>query len=410
MVPLILVTNYVKVNEFQQSGARSDTSCLRASAMACPSKDVKLPEEAPSILLQEQHVRFILKYDEDEEEYVMSEFLRMNAVYWAVTAMDVMGQLEKVDREKVISSSIPCRNADPVLLLVLLQVLDFVQSCYCYDEQRQAGGYSPAPRHNSHILSTLSAVQIATTLDALDIIDVTSVGKYVRNLQNSDGSFFGELREDSDEYTEVDVRFSFAGIAIAKLLGIRGKPWVNDHHGSDPDVAIDVEEAVRFISSCKNFDGGFGSKPGSESHAGLIYCCLGSLSLAGRLDLVDPNLLGWWLCERQLSQSGGLNGRPEKLPDVCYSWWVLASLKILGRLHWINANKLRHFILASQDDETGGISDRPGDLPDPFHTLFGVAGLSLLGGEAKLKQVNPVLCMSQEVIDRMSIDTQMLRM
>jgi len=29
-------------------------------------------------------------------------------------------------------------------------------------------------------------------------------------------------------------------------------------------------------------------------------------------------------------------GRPEKLPDVCYSWWVLASLKIIGRLHWID--------------------------------------------------------------------------
>ena len=31
-----------------------------------------------------------------------------------------------------------------------------------------------------------------------------------------------------------------------------------------------------------------------------------------------------------------LSGRPEKLPDVCYSWWVLASLKIIGRLHWID--------------------------------------------------------------------------
>ena len=45
--------------------------------------------------------------------------------------------------------------------------------------------------------------------------------------------------------------------------------------------------------------------------------------------------LGWWLCERQLP-SGGLNGRPEKLPDVCYSWWVLASLSIIGRTHWID--------------------------------------------------------------------------
>lgn len=31
-----------------------------------------------------------------------------------------------------------------------------------------------------------------------------------------------------------------------------------------------------------------------------------------------------------------LSGRPEKLPDVCYSWWVLASLKILGKVHWID--------------------------------------------------------------------------
>ena len=37
------------------------------------------------------------------------------------------------------------------------------------------------------------------------------------------------------------------------------------------------------------------------------------------VDRIDADLLGWWLCERQL-KSGGFNGRPEKLPDVCYSW------------------------------------------------------------------------------------------
>lgn len=30
------------------------------------------------------------------------------------------------------------------------------------------------------------------------------------------------------------------------------------------------------------------------------------------------------------------SGRPEKLPDVCYSWWVLASLSMIGRIHWID--------------------------------------------------------------------------
>lgn len=46
-----------------------------------------------------------------------------------------------------------------------------------------------------------------------------------------------------------------------------------------------------------------------------VFCCVGALAITGSLDLIDKDLLGWWLCERQV-KSGGLNGRPEKLPDV----------------------------------------------------------------------------------------------
>ena len=63
--------------------------------------------------------------------------------------------------------------------------------------------------------------------------------------------------------------------------------------------------------------------------------------------------------------------------------------------------------MACQDVETGGFSDRPNDMPDPFHTLFGLAGLSLLD-ETSLKPVNPVFCMSQQVIDRLKINPQLL--
>lgn len=110
---------------------------------------------------------------------------------------------------------------------------------------------------------------------------------------------------------------------------------------------IHMDKAVEFVMSCCNADGGFGSKPNAESHAGLIYCCVGFLSITRQLHRLDVEKLCWWLCERQLP-SGGLNGRPEKLPDVCYSWWVLSSLSILGRLHWISADKLEQFILSSQ--------------------------------------------------------------
>uniref|UniRef100_M4FGH7 Geranylgeranyl transferase type II subunit beta n=1 Tax=Brassica campestris TaxID=3711 RepID=M4FGH7_BRACM len=47
----------------------------------------------------------------------------------------------------------------------------------------------------------------------------------------------------------------------------------------------------------------------------VVFCCVGALAITGSLHHVDKDLLGWWLCVRQV-KSGGLNGRPEKLPDV----------------------------------------------------------------------------------------------
>ena len=108
-----------------------------------------------------------------------------------------------------------------------------------------------------------------------------------------------------------------------------------------------MDKAVRYVEACSNFDGGYGVSPGAETHAGQIFTCVGALAIAGRLDLVDKNRLGGWLSERQLD-NGGLNGRPEKLEDVCYSWWVVSSLAMIGLIHWIDNERLIHFILRCQ--------------------------------------------------------------
>ena len=110
---------------------------------------------------------------------------------------------------------------------------------------------------------------------------------------------------------------------------------------------LNIEKAVEYVQSCANFDGGYGTDPGGESHAGQVFTCVGALAIAGRLDLVDKEKTGAWLSERQLP-NGGLNGRPEKLEDVCYSWWVVSSLAMIGKLHWISREKLADFILSCQ--------------------------------------------------------------
>ena len=74
----------------------------------------------------------------------------------------------------------------------------------------------------------------------------------------------------------------------------------------------------------------------------MIFVCVASLSLLHRLDLVDRDQLSWWLAERQCD-SGGLNGRPEKQADVCYSWWILSVLCLLGRTHWIDRERYGYY-------------------------------------------------------------------
>lgn len=162
---------------------------------------------------------------------------------------------------------------------------------------------------------------------------------------------------------------------------------------------VDTEACIRHVQACANFDGGYGTTPDAESHAGQVFTCVGALAILGRLDLIDHDKMAGWLAERQLPH-GGLNGRPEKLEDSCYSWWVLSPLAIIDRLHWIDGNKLSHFILRCQDADAGGIADRPGDMVDVFHTHFGIAGLSLIGYEG-LDPIDPVYCLPRSVTNRL---------
>ena len=88
-------------------------------------KDVKIPDNAPTEFLLQQHSDFIKKYGDEKEEYdyVMSEFLRINGVYWSLTAMDLMKHRDRLDKA---------------------EIMPYVHSCY----NASIGGFAPAPRHD----------------------------------------------------------------------------------------------------------------------------------------------------------------------------------------------------------------------------------------------------------------------
>eukprot|EP00002_Diphylleia_rotans_P003097 TRINITY_DN12087_c0_g1_i2.p1 TRINITY_DN12087_c0_g1~~TRINITY_DN12087_c0_g1_i2.p1 ORF type:complete len:292 (+),score=64.83 TRINITY_DN12087_c0_g1_i2:57-932(+) len=255
-------------------------------------------------LLKEKHIAYVKSLDSarDTFEYVATEHLRMSGLYWGLSAMDLLEALPEMKVDEIREWVVTCQTTE--------------------------GGFSGSPGHDTHLLYTLSAVQILLMIGGIERINKEAVIKYVAGLQQQDGSFVG------DKWGEVDTRFSYCALSCLSLLGSLD--------------AIDVTKATDFVASCKNFDGGFGCVPGAESHAGQIFCCVGALAIGNALHHVDADLLGWWLCERQTLENGGLNGRPEKKADVCYSWWVLSSLSILDRLGWIDKERLIQFILKCQ--------------------------------------------------------------
>ncbi|KAK5663313.1 hypothetical protein OQA88_3741 [Cercophora sp. LCS_1] len=317
-------------------------------------------QSLPDELFTSAHVKYIQSLDtrKDDYNYWLTEHLRLNGLYWGLTSLHLLGHPDALPRNETI---------------------DFVLSC-----QHEDGGFGAAPGHDAHMLSTVSAVQILALLDAFGELEArgrgkAQVGKYIASLQNRQtGTFAG------DEWGEEDTRFlygAFNALSLMDLLSL-----------------VDVDKAVDHIASCANFDGGYGSGPGAESHAAQIFTCVGALTIADRKDLIDTERLGRWLSERQIA-GGGLNGRPEKKEDVCYSWWVLSSLEMIGKTHWIDRDSLIAFILKCQDPERGGISDRPDDMVDVWHTVFGLAGLSLLGYPG-LEPVNEVYCLPKSTIQR----------
>ncbi|RDW94016.1 Rab geranylgeranyltransferase subunit beta BET2 [Aspergillus mulundensis] len=312
-------------------------------------------------LYAEKHIDYIKKLDsrKDELEYWLTEHLRLNGVYWGLTALHLLGCPDGLPRDNAV---------------------DFVLSC-----QQENGGFGAAPGHDAHLLYTVSAVQILVTLDAVDELEKRGlggkqkVGSFIAGLQDREsGSFMG------DEWGELDTRFLYGALNALSLLGLLH--------------LVDVTKAVSYVQKCENLDGGYGVTPGAESHAGQVFTCVGALAIAGRLDLVDKDRLGGWLSERQL-EHGGLNGRPEKLADACYSWWVGASLAMIDKLDWIDGPKLVAYILHCQDPEAGGFADRPDNAVDVFHTHFAVAGLSLLGFEG-VEEVDPVYCMPKAITSK----------
>jgi geranylgeranyl transferase type-1 subunit beta len=140
--------------------------------------------------------------------------------------------------------------------------------------------------------------------------------KEILNSQDENGSIRAQKFD-----TEKDVRFFYCAMCIFKFLG---------KSSEEIKSIINFEKSEKFLKSIRNYEGGFSMIDEGESNAGLTFCAIASYKI---LNIEIPNLeiLLFWLNQR--NSVLGVNGRTNKIPDTCYSFWVMGSLSNLDYLN-----------------------------------------------------------------------------
>ncbi|KAK8055758.1 prenyltransferase and squalene oxidase [Apiospora rasikravindrae] len=269
--------------------------------------------------------------------------------------------------------------------------------------------------------------------------------QWIKRLQRPDGSFGEVVNADGSISGGRDMRYCYMAATIRWVL--RG-----NEVGKDSD--IDVDGMVRHIRKSQAYDGGFAESHMGESQAGYAYCAVAALSM---LDLTAagadkpnhylkagiPNIAAMvrWLVSRQIvftdsdeSESeeeeeegniievplsemaslnvtgkvlGGFNGRPNKVADTCYAWWVAGALHVLNdalpEAASLDGASGREFLLQKTQNAYGGFGKDAGAPPDLFHSYLGLAALATMAGgktEEGLGQFDVRLCIGKEAASR----------
>ncbi|KAJ7252752.1 terpenoid cyclases/protein prenyltransferase alpha-alpha toroid [Mycena haematopus] len=259
---------------------------------------------------------------------------------------------------------------------------------------------SPTPEpyndyNGPHLVMTYTALlTLAILRDDFSKLDRAGLVKFVRACQRDNGSF-----SIVPGNGETDLRTLYCAFCICDMLG----DW----------SGVNVEQALKFIGTCRTYEGGYGQASFCEASGGPTYIALASLHLAPRdkdalpLTREQRNKSLHWLIHNQ-HRSGGFCGRTEKPPaDACYSFWCGAALKVLGAVDLIDAESHASFIATCQF-KFGGIAKVPDEHPDPYHTYLSIAALTLfpphvpdegpIAKSWKFVSLDPLLNGSEETI------------
>ncbi|RPA82853.1 terpenoid cyclases/Protein prenyltransferase [Ascobolus immersus RN42] len=373
-------------------------------------------------------------------EYISTDLTRLALTFFSITALSILSSLPSPDSEdhKHLVDSIYAlqhpsggfRGSSTVALPVKdgkpneYDTPTFPMSCFA--------------------LSALVALH-----DDLSRVNREGLLRAIKEGQREDGGwteyFTTPIVDECFDGGVTDLRFTRCAVAC----------WAILNGEKDEEEWLDVDRVVEYLRRCRTFDGVFAEAGGREGHAGLTYCGFATAELVGRFDEVVGGEFGWgeavrWLVGRQTEmpeeeeeesdeeeegeeggeadqkteekseestkkneilplevgrkpRPAGFAGRPGKVADTCYSFWVGASLQMLKASHLCNLELDTKFLLEGTQSVIGGFTKLPGEgFPDLLHSFLGLAALGLPKSRIpEIKTVDGALCIAAEDVEWM---------
>jgi len=102
----------------------------------------------------------------------------MNGVYWGLVALCIMGRQDALDRDDMIRYVMSCWDEDMGQsrhVYPCTHLVDLLR--YSCIDPDTTGAFGAHPKHDGHLLSTLSGIQILAIQDSLDIVDTDRLVK-----------------------------------------------------------------------------------------------------------------------------------------------------------------------------------------------------------------------------------------
>lgn len=368
------------------------------------------------------------------KQYSSADTNRLTLVHFCIQSLDILGVLPDYSGDEKL-----CRNVDEEVFLNRDEIVEWIYGLQTLPTIVENVGSSMSPSDNvtpryagggfkgsnylglarsaehsnpydhSHLAMTYVALCTLIALgDDLSRVNRNAILATLRELQKEDGSFLAVSfnyigRENVNEADDdCDLRFMYTAICIWYILADESPKKSTSFNNTD--ACINIQSAVSYILSCVTYEGSLGLTPGREGHGGSTFCGIASLFLLGVLDdvLRSPEQTGWkedlirWCVMRQYSLPGkevdsgdlisngydgengnaaGMQGRPNKLEDTCYSYWIGGTLHLLGAAHLLDGWALREYVLKCQSPY-GGFGKVVGAMPDLLHSFYSMAWLA----------------------------------